>query len=257
MWWSIISLGGSCFVTSIDKKTALKGYQVWEDGELRALCQHDSEEVLAREAHIYKYLGEYPHILRYYSLEEVYPGVNFLRLEYAPLGDMCSFIKKYKAAPLGKGIRLQMALDTALGLSHIHKMGVQHYDISYRNLFIFDNYRIKVGDFGGSLIWGHDELESSVYEEAAYELPLRGREFQNRPARKRELFALGSAIYEIMAWDPPYEGLEDGDIEGLYAAEKFPSLEGILASHIIRMCWDEKYRSLDEIVEALKALIRL
>ena len=255
MWWSIVGLGGSCFVTSTDKKTALKGYQVWEDGELRALCQHDSEKVLAREALIYKHLGEHPHILRCYGLEEVHPGVNSLRLEYAPFGDVRSFIKKYKAAPLGKGARLHMALDTALGPSHILKMGVQHCDLSCRNLFIFDNYRVKVGDFGGSLIQGHDELKPSVYEEAAYELPLRGREFRNRPARKRELFALGSAIYEIMAWDPPYEGLEDGDIEKMYAAEKFPSLEGIPASHIIRMCWDEKYRSSDEVVEALKALI--
>jgi hypothetical protein len=88
MWWSIVGLGGSCFVTSTDKKTSLKGYQLWEDGELRALCQHNSEKVLAREASVYKHLGEHPHILRCYGLEEVHPGVNSLRLEYAPLGDV-------------------------------------------------------------------------------------------------------------------------------------------------------------------------
>jgi serine/threonine protein kinase len=164
-------------------------------------------------------------------------------------------MKKHKAAPLGEGIRLRMALGTALGLSHINKMGVQHCDISCRNLFMFDNYHVKVGDFGGSLIEGHDELKPIVYEEAAYELPLRGREFRNRPARKRELFALGSAIYEMMAWAPPYEGLEDDEIERKYAAEEFPSLEGIPASYIIQMCWDEGYGSSDEVVEALKALI--
>lgn len=255
MWWSIVGLGGSCFVTSTDKKTALKGYQVWEDGKIRACCEHDSEKVLAREAFIYKHLGEHPHILRCYGLEEVHPGVNSLRLEYATLGDVRKFIREHKAAPLSTGIRLRMALDSALGLSHVHLKRVQHCNMSCRNLFLFDNYRVKIGDFGGSLIEGHDELKESVCEEAAYELPLRGREFWSRPSRKRELFALGSAIYEIMAWALPYEGVEDDEILRMYAAEAFPPLEGILASNVIRMCWDEKFESADEVVEALQSLI--
>ncbi|KAI0460614.1 kinase-like protein [Xylaria acuta] len=259
MWWSIIGLGGSCFVTSTDKKTALKGYQVWEDGKLRAMCGHECEEVLAREALVYKHLGEHPHILRCYGLEGVHPsgGINSLRLEYSPLGEVRSFIEKNRPRPPSKGIRLQMALDVATGMSHVHKMGVQHCDMTCRNLFLFDNFRVKIGDFGGSLIQGHDELKPIVYEASAYELPRRGREFEKRPARERELFALGSAIYEIMAWGQPFEGLADDDIEKNYAAEVFPNLEGVTANHIIRKCWDEQYTSADEIVESLEALIVL
>lgn len=93
-----------------------------------------------------------------------------------------------------------------------------------------------------------------ITKESAFELPLRGRAFKERPARKRELFALGSTIYEIMVWAAPYEGLAYGDIEMKYAAEVFPSLEGVPGSHVIQMCWDEKYESADEVVEALTAL---
>ncbi|KAL1845445.1 hypothetical protein VTK73DRAFT_558 [Phialemonium thermophilum] len=255
MWWSIVGLGGSCFVSSTDRKTALKGYQVWEDGELRAMCQHDSEDVLAREALVYKHLGEHPHILRCYGLEEVHPGIHSLRIEYAPLGDVRSFIRKHKETPLPIHIRLQMALDAAFGLSHIHEKGVQHCDTTCRNLFLFPDYRVKIGDFGGSMIEGHDETTAIIYEETAYELPLRGREFEARPARKRELFALGSAIYEMMAWSQPYEGMGDADIEEKYAAEEFPGLDGITASHIIRKCWAEEYESSDEVAEALRDII--
>ncbi len=255
MWWSIIGLGGSCFVSSTDKKTALKSYQVWEDGECRAWCEHNSEKALAREAEIYKHLGEHPHILHCYGLEEIHPGINALRLEYAPLGDVRKFIREHKAAQPIEGIRLQMALDTASGLSHIHARGVQHCDMSCRNLFLFENYCVKIGDFGGSLIEGQGDPKGAVCEEAAYELPLRGRDFWDRPARKRELFALGSAIYEIMAWTLLCEGLDDDEIEERYAEEKFPSLEGIPASDIIEMCWYEKYESVDEVVEALQALV--
>ncbi|KAL2015638.1 hypothetical protein VTK56DRAFT_5078 [Thermocarpiscus australiensis] len=255
MWWSIVGLGGSCFVSSTDKKTVLKGYQVWEDGQCRAWCEHDSEEVLAREAAIYEHMGENPYILRCYGLEEVHPGNHSLRLEYAPLGDVRKYIREHKSTPLPEAVRLQMALDTALGLSHVHRRGVQHCDISCRNLFLFDGYRVKIGDFGGSLIEGHDKLKQGICEEAAYELPTRGRDFWDRPGRKRELFALGSAIYEIMAWNSPFEGLADDEIEARYAAEEFPTLEGISARNVIRKCWDEKYENADEVAEALQALV--
>jgi hypothetical protein len=126
--------------------------------------------------------------------------------------------------------------------------------MSCRNLFLFGDYRVKIGDFGGSLVEGHDEITPGVCEEIAYELPLRGREFGSRPARKRELFALGSAIYEIMAWALPYQGLTDDEIEKKYAAEEFPSLESIPAGDIIPNCWNEKHGSADEVVEALQAI---
>ncbi|KAI0486706.1 hypothetical protein F4859DRAFT_510495 [Xylaria cf. heliscus] len=139
-------------------------------------------------------------------------------------------------SPLSRGIRLQTVLDVASGLNHIHKMYVQHCDLTYRNLFLFDNFLVEIGEFGGSLIKEHKPLKPIVYEESAHELPCRGREFEKRPARGGEPFALGSAIYEIMAWRQPFEGWTDDDIEKTYAAEVFPDLEKNRARHIIRKC---------------------
>jgi len=42
-----------------------------------------------------------------------------------------------------------------------------------------------------------DLTEPVTCEEAAYELPYRGRKYGQRPVQKRELFALSSALYEI------------------------------------------------------------
>lgn len=122
------------------------------------------------------------------------PGIHSLRLEYAPLGDVRKFIREHKSTPLPEAIRLQMALDTASGLSYVHHKGVQHCGLSCSNLFLFDGYRVKIGDFGGSLIERDDKSTQGICEETAYELPSRGREFWDRPGQKRELFALGSAI---------------------------------------------------------------
>lgn len=54
-------------------------------------------------------------------------------------------------------VTLLMAPNTALGLCHVHAMGVPHCDISCLNPFLFSGYRVKTGGFGGSVIEGADE----------------------------------------------------------------------------------------------------
>lgn len=127
--------------------------------------------------------------------------------------------------------------------------------MSCRNLFLFENYRVKIGDFGGSWIEGSDEFKMCTWEEPAYELPLRGMEFEGRPARRRELFGLGSAVYEIFVGSYPHEGLDYDEIERKFAAEEFPSLDMIPAGDIIRKCWNEMFERADGVVEALETLI--
>jgi hypothetical protein len=68
---------------------------------------------------------------------------------------------------------------------------------------------------------------------------------------KRELFALGSAIYEIMAWERPFQELEDDEVELRYAREEFPSLRGNIAGPVIKKCWNEEFESAEEVLESL------
>ncbi|KAJ4230959.1 hypothetical protein NW759_002942 [Fusarium solani] len=79
------------------------------------------------------------------------------------------------------------------------------------SLFLWEYAYVKLGDFGAALIEGR-EFPETFCEEAQYERPLRGRKFKSRPARKRDLFALGSAIYEITAWQRPWQGLGDDEV---------------------------------------------
>lgn len=255
MWWSVVGTGASSFVTCTDKNTVLKSHQVWEDGEIRASLSESFEDALAREAFIYQHLGPHPNILTCYGLEEIHPGIHALRLELAPLGNVRDYIRKHKDAPPPKQVRLSMALDAAKGLSYVHSRQVQHSDMSCRNLLLFGDYRVKLCDFGCSIVQGYD-FKITNYEEAAYELPLRGRTLKSRPIIKRELFALGSAIYEIMAWVKPFEGDEITEIEEKLANEVFPDLEGVGARDIIRMCWDEKYEAADEVVDGLREMLQ-
>lgn len=250
---SILGMGASCFVSVDDGVTVLKGYEIWVNGKRRSYYPRACEEALRREELIYETLGEHPQILRCFGLEEVHAGVHSLRLELAPLGNVRQYIQNHAQEPPPERNRIQMALDIAVGLSYIHSRKVQHGDLSCRNFFLFEDDRIKIGDFGDSVMEGSG-VDETVCEEMRYELPCRGRKFSDRPVIKRELFALGSAIYEVMAWNKPFPALQDDEVEARYARDEFPSLDGITTSLTIQNCWNEVYETADEVVASLKHL---
>ncbi len=70
---------------------------------------------------------------------------------------------------------------------------------------------------------------------------------------KRELFALGSAVYEIMAWEKPFEGLTYDEVEAKFENEEFPDVDGLAVGTTIRRCWDEKCEMAQEMVDAIEA----
>ena len=67
-----------------------------------------------------------------------------------------------------------------------------------------------------------------------------------------DVFAVGSAVYEIMTGHEPYEHLGSIDdmeqIEALFRNEKFPSTESILAHNVVEDCWRQRYDSAQQCV---------
>ncbi|KLU91910.1 serine/threonine protein kinase [Magnaporthiopsis poae ATCC 64411] len=252
MWDSIIGMGGSCYATCPDNKTVYKSWQIWERGEKRASYELSVEDELAIEAEVYAHLGEHDRVLRCQGLVELKPGVHALALELAGLGDLRKYIRQHAKPP--RSVRVRMALDIAEAVEYIHSRGVLSRDLSCRNLFLFPNMRVKIGDFGGSTIEGRD-IEPGTCEEQAYELPCWGRDFDERPPENRELFALGCAIYEVMQWKKPYDGVPDEEIESRYERREFPTLDGGdlgALVEVIQRCWNEKMPSAKEALRMLR-----
>jgi len=240
-WTSIVSL--------YDTSTVLKGYQVWHNGQCHRSLEPDdfSKKSLDREHTVYQRLGVHPNILRYYGRVALAPSVYSLRFELAERGSLRDLVVSTNAPPIG--IRLWLAWQTSLALAYIHSKSVVHGDISCRNIFICQDWIVKIGDFGGSTIDNGESL--GVGEEIRYELPLRGRTWKARPSIKKELFALGSALYEIVAWKMPFDALQDEEVEKSYAEEKFPGVEGLVLGDIIRRCWDEQVDSATDVLKLI------
>ncbi len=201
---------------------------------------------------MYQHLGEHPHILKCYGLVDIHPGVHSLRLERAPYGNVRQFIRNTRSTPPSEQDRLAMALGVTSGLIRIHTKNVVHCDISCRNLFLFSKCCVKIGDLGSAILDGILP-QDDIVEEIRYELPLRGRAFEERSYVKRGLSALGSASYEIMSWKMPFEELDDDGVEKMYAAERFPDVTRLFAGDVIRDCWNEKFDTANEVEVALMA----
>lgn len=75
---------------------------------------------------------------------------------------------------------------------------------------------------------------------------------------QRELYALGSAIYEITEWKCPYADVADRmnvNIWAIVEGGTMPQLsEDNVARDIILGCWENRYTSSAHVSESLEAL---
>ena len=211
----IVDIGCSAMVSIYmdDDCFVLKGSEVWLNGRCYGRTGNvDSQKTLALEDTIYQRLGPHPHILKYDGKLLVREDTYSLKLERA-LGNLRNLIL---ACPVpAEQTRLKMAMQISCGMAHAHSRNVFHCDFSCRNVLVFTDWLLKIGDFGGSKI---DDQEPLAGEETRYQLPLRGRKWEVLDYTKREIFALGCGIYEIMAWKAPFPEMTEKQISKKYAA---------------------------------------
>jgi serine/threonine protein kinase len=149
---SICEEGGYATVSLYlpNKTLVLKGSEVWVDGRCQSRRLSPlSVASIVREDAVYKRLGSLPLIPNYNGKVFVKGNVYALKIERA-LGCLRKFVLNCSA--LGKETRLAMAVQAAASISYVHSKNVIYADFSTRNLFVFDKWQLKLGDFGGSRI---------------------------------------------------------------------------------------------------------
>jgi len=138
------------------------------------------------------------------------------------------------------------ACEAAQGLAYIHRCGVIQVDVGCHNMLLSADDTVKLGDFAGSSI---DGLPSTVDYEVKSKLPNAGE-----PSQITDIFALGSAMWEMATGSPPYEELSWREVRGLYKRGKFPRLKSMPElDRIIRKCWQQRYRRAQDVVDDLEA----
>jgi serine/threonine protein kinase len=237
----IIGFGSSSFIGRLDQKTTLKYPRT--AGE-----QWDR---LVIEQRIYKILGFHPRILACYGLDD-----RGLKLEYATRGTVRDVLREPSyAVSLTRRDRVRWCRQAAEAVAYIHTKGVIHCDISTRNFLLDEKLDVKLSDFQGIFV----DQDGRRFNRYALE---SAKSFLPRPSTRSDessdLFALGSAMYEIMAGHEPFPELDELDdeeeIERRYIDGRFPALDGVLGGHVIYKCWSLACDHVDACVEELQAL---
>jgi serine/threonine protein kinase len=119
-------------------------------------------------------------------------------------------------------------------------------------MLLDSNDNLKLADFAGSFIDGSYATDATVNYEVRSRLP-----GINRPTWKSDIFALGSALYELVTGSPPYAHESSRDIQIWYKKETYEDVSMLPLPDfgpIIAKCWRRGYSDAKEVVRALEAV---
>ncbi|PPJ60833.1 hypothetical protein CBER1_11637 [Cercospora berteroae] len=231
---TILATGSTSFVGELGNGQVLKYPHIATD-----------RETIEHEARIYSILGSHPRILRCYGLDEA-----GLRLGKAANGTLREFLETEHRLE----DKLKWARQLAEAVEYIHSKHVFHCDISPRNCFITKTYDLELGDFQGT----YQAPDGTIYDGYSWEGAKACMPRDSGTVNYHsDLFAVGSAIYEIMTGHEPYENLDSIDdmekIEALFSSGTFPSTDGVPLHNVIQKCWRQGYDSAGQCVRDLAA----
>lgn len=162
--------------------------------------------------------------------------------EFMSRGSLTSVIDSKE---LDIGRKLDISLDTAYGMSHLHAKGaaVVHRDLKPGNILVSHEWVARVADFGTSIAAQHPStVASAVGTTPVYLSPEAA--LYNEFSQASDVFAYGITLYELWAEEISYPTLLDGGLSVIqgYAMKKMnPDLPRLPAlphaiSALIRHC---------------------
>ena len=203
---------------------------------------------------------DHPNICTIHDIGESDEGNMYIAMAYYEGETLKARINR---GPLPVDEAIELTLQIAKGLREAHKKGVVHRDVKPANIFVTGQQLIKVLDFGLAKVRDIDLTKDEfTMGTATYMSPeqARGLDVDHRT----DIWSLGVILYEMLAGRRPFkanfwEALvymilhEEADPLSKHAKGANTELENIVAKALSKRL-DERYRNMDEFIEALHAL---
>jgi serine/threonine protein kinase len=190
------------------------------------------------ERQIYERLGPHPYITKYICAHE--DMIVLERCKY-PLRRRLLDLQKLNQRPIAQDV-VRWALQIAQAFQHIHSRGVLQVDVGAYNVLLDQHETAKLSDFAGSSLDGSKPLVAPSSHSEHPDFP------STTPSIQSELFALGSMLYEIETTGKPYPDKNDGELEELFKAAKYPDTGELVLGEVITSCWMAQYKDAGEVV---------
>ncbi|HET9598869.1 MAG TPA: protein kinase [Anaeromyxobacteraceae bacterium] len=161
---------------------------------------------------------------------------------------------RLESGPLPAEDAVRVATEVARGLAHAHAQGVVHRDLKPSNVFLCDDGRVKLLDFGMSHAFGWRAIEGGT---PAYMAP---EQWRGAPEDQRtDVWALGALLFRMLSGELPFD-VEDGG-DAVLSERRAPALEmeanPALAALVARMLEKDPTARPRDGAEVLAALVPL
>lgn len=146
-------------------------------------------------------------------------GLAYLVMEYVPGMTLRDALKKFgKLSPLRS---LELMEQILQGLAAAHRSGIVHRDIKPENVFLADDGRIKLGDFGLARTVDNSTQTGALIGTVAYiapELLLRGES-----DARADVYAIGIMLFELLTGVQPFSGEQAVQVAYQHANSQVPA----------------------------------
>jgi len=228
-------------------KTMLK--DVSEDSELRSRFTREAQSAGGLR---------HPNIVTIYDLGEDDQGCPFIAMEFLTGTDLEQIIKNKIELLLPK--KLDILIQTSLGLGYAHNNGIVHRDIKPANIRLLDNGEVKIMDFGIAKITASQFTKTGmIMGTPHYMAPeqIRGEKVD----RRADIFSLGVVLYELLTYRKPFPGdnpttvlfkIIHSEPDPLTDAQfiPVPGLDDIVQRALAKKL-EDRYQDCDELTEDL------
>jgi tetratricopeptide (TPR) repeat protein len=145
---------------------------------------------------------------------------------------------------------LRIALQIAEGVAHAHHGGVVHRDLKPANVFLCDDGRVKVLDFGMAHAFGQRRVEGGT---PAYMAP---EQWEGAPEDERtDVFAFGVMLFKMLAGELPFAEGPPAQAAPVLDVPGSTPLAGLVAA-MLQLRPVERPRDGGVVVEALAEIRR-
>jgi serine/threonine protein kinase len=171
--------------------------------QTHAASEPDLQRRFVREVAIVERL-DHPNIVRHFDCGLAEDRI-FFAMELVECGTLKDVLRQRGRLPWREAVECAMQICAAL--AHAHQIGVIHRDLKPANLFLAEDGRVKVGDFGlardlnsSRLTLDGQTVGTCRYmppEQIAGEADLSGA---------TDLYAVGCILYEMLVGNTPFDG---------------------------------------------------
>ncbi|XP_064501836.1 serine/threonine-protein kinase Nek3 isoform X4 [Pseudopipra pipra] len=146
---------------------------------------------------------KHPNIVAYKESFEA-DGHLYIVMEYCDDGDLMQKIKHRRGNLFPEDMILHWFVQMCLAVKHIHDKRVLHRDIKSKNIFLTQNGKVKLGDFGSARLLAHPMSYAYTYVGTPYYVP--PEIWESMPYNnKSDIWSLGCILYELCTLKHPFQ----------------------------------------------------